>query len=359
MQSRFAPLDALRAIAAILVVWQHFSESFLTKIPGVASNGTGFYDVPWTVDFGRIGVVCFFLISGFIIPSSLKVSQSNPIRNFTIKRIFRLYPAYWASIIAAVSVNYLLLQHSYHLSTVLANVTMLQTFFGEKHILGLYWTLQIELIFYISCAALFMGKVLHRPGALLLSCIAFLALFGTSQLYFKQFPYLTPPKEIAYAPFLISIMFLGAIYRTAFDARWENRRVNLLAIIGTIINFGIPAAVLVAYALGHHNLTDSPTRFGCSHLLGLLIFGLGLFYLKRPPQFLIWLGKISYSVYLFHPIAMVIIIWASTRYGITGFHVSGYMIAGALLCLLLADISYKLVEAPANQRGHRLANAST
>lgn len=357
MQNRFSPLDALRAIAAILVVWQHFSESFL-RIPGVAANGTGFYDIPWMVDFGRIGVVCFFLISGFIIPSSLKPGQADPIKGFAIKRLFRLYPAYWVSILVAIVVHHWMLGQDYSVLTVAANTTMLQSLFGEKHILGLYWTLQIELIFYISCAILFIAKLLHRPGALLLASLGSLLIFGLSQLYFSKHQEFTPLKEIAYAPFLLGIMFLGAVYRTAFDASWKNRQVNAFAIIGTILNFGIPVVVVLAYVFDGHRLTDSPIRFGSSHLLGLLIFGLGLFYLKHPPRFLIWMGKISYSIYLFHPIAMAIIIGTSKSHEIYGFHVGYYMLVGSVLCLAIAEASYRLIEAPANQWGHRLTKAS-
>ncbi|MDI1259294.1 acyltransferase [Aquabacterium sp.] len=353
MQNRFSPLDALRAIAAILVVWQHFSESFL-RIPGVAANGTGFYDIPWLVDFGRVGVVCFFLISGFIIPSSLKLGQTDPIRGFAIKRLFRLYPAYWVSILVAIVVHHWMLDQTYSLSTVAANTTMLQSIWGEKHILGLYWTLQIELIFYISCAVLFVAKVLHRPGALLLASLGSLLIFGISQIYFSRHHELTPLKEIAYAPFLLGIMFLGAVYRTAFDASWKDQRINFFAVIGTVLNFGVPVVVVVVYLASGHRLTDSPIRFGSSHLLGLLIFGLGLFYLQRPPRVLIWMGKISYSIYLFHPIAMAVIIGTSNSHAIYGFHVGYYMLAGSVLCLAIAEASYRLIEAPANQWGHRL-----
>ncbi|MDZ4400638.1 MAG: hypothetical protein U1C86_23420, partial [Hydrogenophaga sp.] len=72
MQSRFSPLDALRAIAAILVVWQHFAETFI-KIPGVASQGTAMgragrvhieRDAAGTIWVGGASVTC---ISGQVV----------------------------------------------------------------------------------------------------------------------------------------------------------------------------------------------------------------------------------------------------------------------------------------------------
>ena len=45
---------------------------------------------------------------------------------------------------------------------VVANVTMLQQFFGIENVLGIYWTLQIELIFYALCVGLFIIGLLRR-----------------------------------------------------------------------------------------------------------------------------------------------------------------------------------------------------
>lgn len=56
------------------------------------------------MDLGRIGVVVFFAISGFIIPTSLNHRSLHPVRKFLISRLFRLYPLYWISIILGIAV---------------------------------------------------------------------------------------------------------------------------------------------------------------------------------------------------------------------------------------------------------------
>ena len=102
MQSgRFHSLDALRGIAALLVVWQHTSERF-ALLPNISEQGTLLAKIAYSVDFGRIGVIIFFLISGFIIPSSLKGNDPRALKHFATKRFFRLYPVYWVSIFGAV-----------------------------------------------------------------------------------------------------------------------------------------------------------------------------------------------------------------------------------------------------------------
>jgi peptidoglycan/LPS O-acetylase OafA/YrhL len=55
-------------------------------------------------DWGRFGVVLFFLISGFVIPYSF--SGQAPLRKFVVSRLFRLYPAFWLSVLGTVAVIY-------------------------------------------------------------------------------------------------------------------------------------------------------------------------------------------------------------------------------------------------------------
>ena len=65
--NRFSHIDALRGIAALLVIWLHVSEVFVHISPETAAQGTALYTVAWAVDVGRVGVVVFFAISGFVV----------------------------------------------------------------------------------------------------------------------------------------------------------------------------------------------------------------------------------------------------------------------------------------------------
>ena len=107
---RYDHIDALRAIAALLVVWRH-AEGIL-----LVDRTTEFAKLVFSfIDPGRAGVVLFFAISGFVIPSSLRGKLTDGTRNFVIRRFFRLYPAYWLSIpigwlaISGLSISIILL----------------------------------------------------------------------------------------------------------------------------------------------------------------------------------------------------------------------------------------------------------
>ncbi|MCS6474667.1 acyltransferase, partial [Burkholderia thailandensis] len=58
--SRFAPVDAMRAVAVLFVMWTHYAELF----DKLAGSQHGLDALQRSVNFGRIGVVIFFCISG-------------------------------------------------------------------------------------------------------------------------------------------------------------------------------------------------------------------------------------------------------------------------------------------------------
>lgn len=351
MNSRFLNLDALRGIAALLVVWQHSSESFI-RSSAIAQHGTALADIASTVDFGRIGVICFFLISGFVIPYSLSGTEAS-LKKFAIRRFFRLYPAYWLSIFAAVAVATFVGSRPPSADAIAANVTMLQGLFGYENIQGLYWTLTIELIFYCLCALLFALNLLDQRLPLLLACWGSLFIFIAWRLIGKVAPQIVDlPSPITYTPFCLAVMFCGALIRHCYIRRSGYR----YAVLGATGVFSLPLAVL---ALGtiQINVVENPIRFGLPHLIALAIFLGVLLIPKKAPQFLLFLGLISYSVYLFHPITMSLLTWSikqSWGQSLAGLPLGFYILATALLTIVIAWFAYQMVEKPSIAIGKSL-----
>lgn len=62
---------------------------------------------------------------------------------------------------------------------IVLNLTMIQDFFGKKVIIGLYWTLSVEFIFYLLCAALFYFGLLNSEKSLSLIILMLLSLSFT------------------------------------------------------------------------------------------------------------------------------------------------------------------------------------
>lgn len=135
-------LATCRGLAVLGVMMTHF----LPQINDVLNLNSRFIQVVTTgvVDIGKIGVAMFFLIAGYLTSSSKK---RRNVKQFVVNRFFRLYPLYWLDI-ALVGI-FFAFDH-YGLDTILANITMLQTFLGKEDLVGLFWTLPIELLLYLG-----------------------------------------------------------------------------------------------------------------------------------------------------------------------------------------------------------------
>lgn len=89
MKTRLSELDALRGIAALMVVIGHYTaryNDFYTPI-----------SFPFKFEYGGYGVQLFFLISGFVIFLTLNKTR-HPLE-FVVSRFSRLYPAYWVAVL--------------------------------------------------------------------------------------------------------------------------------------------------------------------------------------------------------------------------------------------------------------------
>ena len=100
------------------------------------------------IDTGKFGVAMLFLIAGYLAPTS---KMKRNVVQFVINRFFRLYPLYWLTIIL---VGILFAFDNYGIDTIIANFTMLQVFFGKEDVVGVFWTLPIELMLYVGAVLL-------------------------------------------------------------------------------------------------------------------------------------------------------------------------------------------------------------
>ena len=168
---RLRHIDALRAIAALLVLWRHVADTYVSF--GMGVGGRWLMDIADSIDVGRIGVVTFFLVSGYVIPFSIHPERAAPIGTFLLRRFFRIYPAYWLSVPLGAFATCWLWGRPFGVPELLVNLTLLQDFFGVTPALGLYWTLWTEWLFYLLCVLLLLGGILGRTQYLLAVSIVF------------------------------------------------------------------------------------------------------------------------------------------------------------------------------------------
>lgn len=330
----------------MLVLVLHTYNAFIRvpRIQNASALPTGLFEY---FDIGRVGITIFFLISGFVIGKSIKSSDSRPLRSFGIKRLFRLYPLFWFSMIAGLLLVWTPLNRSIDLSLILANATMLPAFFRENFIIGLYWSLETELIFYILCAVLFYFKLLNN---IKVNILLTFGLFGLL-LLFVAFPSISPSLPHWKAtPYHLSLMLLGMTWRQFRDV--DTHQVKAFGLHLAMI-LSVPVLFLTLYVvLGMTlNLSDS-----IAYLSGIVIFALGLLFWRNPHKWLVYLGTISYSIYLLHPVVFQFLKYIVQHYHLYYIdHVFFYITLCAVITVVISHFTYQWIEKPMNQIGHRIA----
>jgi peptidoglycan/LPS O-acetylase OafA/YrhL len=174
-RTQIVGIDILRFFAAILVFWYHltfaswtFAASFSRDIGVDFSELSGLK--PYA-EFGWIGVEIFFVISGFVIAFT---AQDSSARRFLDGRILRLVPAAWI----CASITALFLEAVSHQTGLLAPFLRSVTFFPiGPYIVGVYWTLAVEIVFYAGVFAILASSRFDRIEGVVL------IVGGLSSLY--------------------------------------------------------------------------------------------------------------------------------------------------------------------------------
>lgn len=267
--ARLPVVDALRGFAALAVCWYHFTHGSAGFLPEGWLKASGAQ--------GWLGVEVFFVISGFIIPHALRRSsyQTADYGRFIVKRIIRLDPPYLASIVILLLLGYVCSAlpgfrgppFAPTLTQVALHLGYLNALAGQPWLNPAFWTLAIELQYYLLVGLLF-PVIAHRAATVRTLAFAALACLAV----------LLPAEQ-----HLFHWLFLFMLGMAAFQLRAGilGRGMFLLwvALLGGgawLVNGGLIAATGAATAL----------------LLGLSSS-------KEHPA-LAFLGQISYSLYLLH-----------------------------------------------------------
>ncbi|MDQ0673445.1 peptidoglycan/LPS O-acetylase OafA/YrhL [Pseudarthrobacter siccitolerans] len=148
---RLLLLDCLRLAAALGVVAYHYTAVFGQLFWGAPSHEI-FPRLSGITAYGALGVQLFFIISGFVI---LMSAYGRSVGQFTASRLSRLFPAYWTAVVLAALLLLVISPSEMNMVTwtdALVNLTMLQQSIGVSSLDGVFWTLWIELLFYVTIA---------------------------------------------------------------------------------------------------------------------------------------------------------------------------------------------------------------
>jgi peptidoglycan/LPS O-acetylase OafA/YrhL len=271
------------------------------------------------------------------------LEQASSLRAFWVRRITRLYPPYWLSVALYAALG-LLMQRGESVDAllaapvpvVLANLSMFQLLFDQPHLNYGYWTLLFELLFYMLAAGLFAAGLL-RHTALVATVMCALAILVEVVL---------PLAFGATKPVLGLVSFLATMFLGTIVYRLHTRELGSRQ-AAPVLALGVLMLVSTAFSLlaGEHGMWGF-LDYLSGRVLALIVF-LAAFALRarRVPRVLLFLGQISYSVYLLH---MAVIVSVSTD------NAALNIALWAVATVVLATCSYRLVEQPAMQLGRRL-----
>ncbi|MER6953135.1 acyltransferase [Streptomyces sp. NPDC000618] len=391
--SRLGWLDALRGIAALVVVFDHSSYAFMAETRQALMP---------EFNTSRYGIMVFFLVSGYIIPASLE--RRGCVRTFWISRLFRVYPlatAVVAAVLTAQLLGFAELRTDFGgqspLTAAAAHATLLQELLGTPNLLLVLWTLSYEMAFYLLVVALFTVR-LHQRSAAVSATLAVLAAasaaagvalpasalsdrLGTGSLIaFTAVALLLAVCCASSASRVLQVFggVLGGLLALALVALngtvplWEGLVILAVMFLGTVVHraehgrttwrYAAATAVVVigcavASASWHGDGTHATQRgWITAFLLAVLTFGIGLALRnRRIPRALLALGTISYSLYLVHPALLAVTDATIGRRP----HDNLLLEAAFFAALLpLSALTYRCIEAPAQSWGRRLARPS-
>jgi peptidoglycan/LPS O-acetylase OafA/YrhL len=332
VSNRIPELDALRGIAVVLVLLLHVTTE--------NDQAKGF------LKLGATGVDLFFVISGFVI--LLTLERTKTWQDFIVSRFARLYPTYWFSVI---SVAVLMLINNVIGDQIvtglgpkfLANLTMMQTYFKVRHLDGTYWTLQVEMLFYLFMLGVFLTNNLKRIE--IFAALALLPVFGYHLLLNTKFQGLHAILS-TYLPLLnhFPLFFAGILfYKMKFEqVSWVRYGLIIFCFVFQYVLF---------FDGGFNKYYISQAEYG-----GMLViyFSLFILYVTQSLGFIVnkitlFFGDISYSLYLMHSyIGTDFLIPNLMKYANLNFWVASLGVA-LPVTLILSILTNRYVEKPVTQ----------
>ncbi len=347
----FKILDGLRGIAALYVVFNHARGNlFIGGAKYAALKDLSQWDIKEKIFFtllrltslGREFVILFFVLSGFSIAYSL--SKTDSIKDFYLRRIIRIYPPYIFSLVWA----FLVFQYlQYFIPAALAansqsvfsswKTTLQNLFYIDNGSLIIqFWSLKFEVIFYLLIPWLIQKKELYLIASLTIAIISFglnwSGLTGTTilgqyildyNIYFALgvccFQYYTTiaPKLIFKSKiffFLVAIALFLTIVVFKFWIKFDRDKITIL--IASLFS------VILLFNFLYHKIKN---------------------------RVLMFLGNISYTIYISHFATLILLLGIFIKTGIVDsaeIQNKYLWLTGIPVAILSSYLFYLLIEKP-------------
>ena len=277
-------LDVFRVLAAFAVMMGHFRTSLFPAYSNLPSKGLVSGAFYFATSLGHSAVIVFFVLSGFLVGGGVRRSIRNGsfvLSDFALNRAVRIFLPLWGAIALFSCLVWLGVPISFR--EAFLNALCLQVFLVPP-LLGPYWALPIEVLFYVligacACVWTYYGWRRYVSGVVMVLALVLFYRIGLSYLVVFLLGMLVAfntPREWSVWKFLLSCgMFLGTLLIAQRISDYK---------VGDLL-FGLGFAMLV-----RESICFNPKTF--SHKL------------LSPFSFV---SRFSYSIYIVHMIVMVIL----------------------------------------------------
>lgn len=359
---RLPELDGVRGVAIMLVLLWHYVQNQL-----VVEVGSPLAYLKQSLGFAWSGVDLFFVLSGFLITGILidNRKKSNFFKVFYIRRVCRIFPLYYLYFLIFLCMIFLGAGEIPFLSEVLQQTSVpiwsyatytQNIFMGIGNTAGtgwlaVTWSLAIEEQFYLALPLLVYLFPKQRLPLMFL-------WFAIMAVYLR----FTLPGLSAYinTPWRADSLMVGALLAYL---------IRIPLFVDQVLKYRIFVLVLICtfasglFIANHHG--QLKLGGAITHLSLAIVYGLFILYVVTYPggildssmrnRILMWMGSISYGVYLFHTNISAIVhgLIRSTRPYMASWQDAMVTLLALALTLMLAQLSYSLFEKRVLRYGHR------
>lgn len=346
-------VDQMRGIAILMVVVVHYSQSFAS--PTLKAAGM----------VGQLGVQLFFVASAFTLCLSMdrREAERDAVRNFYIRRFFRIMPLYYIGIIFySILFTVLGLASNYTFKNILSNVLFIHGFVPSANntIVPGGWSIGVEMAFYVMFPWLFslIQRLQQRWGVLgLLGMILMtvLVVAAAQILHFVLTKSWIENNTFWYFFIILQLPAFGIGFLLYFGLYQDPPTVGswVPAMLCAIGLFSACEIILVK--------DEGPLIAFLPAVAGIASLALAHALRSRnvSGSWLSNLGKVSFSVYVIH----FAVVWGPTRFFIRSLNGDTLMegiislpllIVNVVILYWLGRLSWHVVEEPGNRAARRI-----
>jgi peptidoglycan/LPS O-acetylase OafA/YrhL len=334
-------LTGVRGVAAVLIVLYHFG-----NVPLLGPGTAPYYRVP----HGYLAVDLFFMLSGFVMAyiyrDAFRGEGFRHFRDFMVKRVARLYPAYWV-----IAVLYLLklalgldrdTLASFDAYDAVGNALMLTGWGLHVYpLVGVSWAASSELGSYFLLPVLLV--VMFQRG-LVVSVLASVAALAAVVVIAMSGLGSAGPLDVTNGDSFLPLLRAVAGFALGLAIfRFSHHLDGLSMMAQDLLVGGLTLAIVVVGILFHHDL---PIYLLFIPFVALLSRDGRLARLLYGNRLVYHLGAISYSIYLMHQLFLSFTVRTSRHFGATPLSYAVCVAVALSVIWLLAWLSYRYVEMP-------------